>query len=326
MVPSLSIQDDYRLQTVTDVDGTTSTILWNMGNVLSELLTGGSEVNFTLSGPELDSPLERTTTTGHETLLTDHLMTALATIDDTDAVVRTTEYTAYGSVRSGADPGTIGFAGARRDPKTGLYYMRNRYYSPELGRFVSRDPIGFLGGGNMYGYVGNNPSRTRDPLGLADQFEYWDESRAQSSRQRVAAVFLVSRLTFIRRVNPFRLLPMLNLGPNFRPRSSVDKRCWQTKAEKMLVSTPWLILDIVRTGLAVGMVASLGKLRSLGRRECGRTVFSPRERALELANRYGKNRVVIKTAGGQLIRVDFTGARGDSHPPCSAEDSLCEPL
>jgi len=161
------VQDDYRLQTVTDADGSTSTILWNMGNVLSELLTGGAEVNFTLSTPEMDSPLERSpTTTGHETLLTDHLQTALATIDDTGAVVRTTEYTAYGGIRGGADPGTLGFAGARRDPKTGLYSLRNRWYDPQMGRFVSRDPEGFNGDLNVYAYAAGNPIGHVDPLGL----------------------------------------------------------------------------------------------------------------------------------------------------------------
>ena len=46
----------------------------------------------------------------------------------------------------------------RENDGTGLYYYRARYYSPELQRFISRDPIG-LGGGdvNFYRYVGNSP-------------------------------------------------------------------------------------------------------------------------------------------------------------------------
>jgi hypothetical protein len=35
-----------------------------------------------------------------------------------------------------------------------------------LQRFISEDPIGFLGGMNFYGYVGNNPISYRDPFGL----------------------------------------------------------------------------------------------------------------------------------------------------------------
>ena len=52
----------------------------------------------------------------------------------------------------------------------GLYYFRNRYMSPQLGRFMSVDPIGAWGDpqnmGNAYTYVGNNPYSRFDPLGL----------------------------------------------------------------------------------------------------------------------------------------------------------------
>ena len=49
-------------------------------------------------------------------------------------------------------------------------YSRARYYHPGLQRFVSEDPIGFLGGdANRYGYVANNPVRYGDPLGLDKQ-------------------------------------------------------------------------------------------------------------------------------------------------------------
>jgi RHS repeat-associated protein len=43
---------------------------------------------------------------------------------------------------------------------------RNRYYSPEPGRFTSKNPISFNGGNNLYGYVANNPLIYTDPSGL----------------------------------------------------------------------------------------------------------------------------------------------------------------
>jgi len=43
------------------------------------------------------------------------------------------------------------FTGRRRDPETGLQLNRNRFYHQQLGRWVSRDPIGFEGGWNLYG-------------------------------------------------------------------------------------------------------------------------------------------------------------------------------
>ncbi|WP_437339502.1 RHS repeat-associated core domain-containing protein [Sorangium sp. So ce394] len=51
------------------------------------------------------------------------------------------------------------------DPETGLHYNRYRYYDPELGRYISPDPIGYFGGLNLFAY-GPNPIGWPDPLGL----------------------------------------------------------------------------------------------------------------------------------------------------------------
>jgi RHS repeat-associated protein len=48
----------------------------------------------------------------------------------------------------------------------GFYYMKARYYDPQVGRFISEDPIGFEGGDtNLYAYVGGNPVMGVDPSG-----------------------------------------------------------------------------------------------------------------------------------------------------------------
>ncbi|GEM_PF-6641339 len=52
------------------------------------------------------------------------------------------------------------------DSETGLYYYRMRYYDSTIGRFITADPIGFLGGENFYSYVLNNPINFFDPVGL----------------------------------------------------------------------------------------------------------------------------------------------------------------
>src|SRR5207253_7804275 len=59
----------------------------------------------------------------------------------------------------------LGYTGRESD-STGLYYYRARYYHPGLARFISEDPIGLRGGVNFYAYVGNDPLRYMDPLGL----------------------------------------------------------------------------------------------------------------------------------------------------------------
>ncbi len=49
-----------------------------------------------------------------------------------------------------------------------IVIQKNRYYSSEQGRFISRDPIGYRAGVNLYGYVKNRPTYYFDPLGLRD--------------------------------------------------------------------------------------------------------------------------------------------------------------
>jgi RHS repeat-associated protein len=53
------------------------------------------------------------------------------------------------------------------DDETGLYYYGYRYYTPELGRWVNRDPIAERGGLNVYEFVGNDGVGLVDSLGLS---------------------------------------------------------------------------------------------------------------------------------------------------------------
>ena len=57
--------------------------------------------------------------------------------------------------------------GTQWDLETAVCYYRHRMYHTQLGRFGSRDPIGFRGGdNNLYRYVRNTPVTVVDPLGL----------------------------------------------------------------------------------------------------------------------------------------------------------------
>ncbi len=60
----------------------------------------------------------------------------------------------------------------REDDADGLYFYRDRYYSPDLGRFISEDPAGLDGLGNQYAYAGNNPVNYIDPFG-DESLEAW---------------------------------------------------------------------------------------------------------------------------------------------------------
>ena len=59
----------------------------------------------------------------------------------------------------------IRFQGQHFDIETGLHYNRFRYYDPDMGMFTTRDPIGLMGGDNVFQYA-PNPTGWIDPSGL----------------------------------------------------------------------------------------------------------------------------------------------------------------
>jgi RHS repeat-associated protein len=59
------------------------------------------------------------------------------------------------------------FTGQQWYSEIGLYDLRNRFYSPDIGRFLQTDPIDFdRDSTNLYRYCGNNPLTNADPFGL----------------------------------------------------------------------------------------------------------------------------------------------------------------
>jgi RHS repeat-associated protein len=78
--------------------------------------------------------------------------------------------TAFGETRREGAPGEstpLRFQGQHEDEETGLHYNRFRYYDPELGRYLSPDPVSVLGGLNPYRYAINCPTCLIDPFGLS---------------------------------------------------------------------------------------------------------------------------------------------------------------
>ena len=80
------------------------------------------------------------------------------------------EYGPFGevfcSVGDMAKVNPFGFSTKYTDNETDLLYYGYRYYSPALGRWMSRDPIEEKGGLNLYGFVDNDPVNKWDKLGL----------------------------------------------------------------------------------------------------------------------------------------------------------------
>jgi RHS repeat-associated protein len=88
--------------------------------------------------------------------------------DANGTVVWKALYSPFGNatVTTSTIENNLRFPGQYYDAETGLHYNYHRYYNPKTGRYITADPIGLMGGVNLYGYVGGNPVRWVDPLGL----------------------------------------------------------------------------------------------------------------------------------------------------------------
>ena len=80
------------------------------------------------------------------------------------ATITSYRYDAFGNLIDSSAP-EFGFSSKRYDASTSLSYFGARYYDASLGRFISRDPMGYIDGPNMYIYCSNNPIGHIDPFG-----------------------------------------------------------------------------------------------------------------------------------------------------------------
>ncbi|PBP37441.1 sugar-binding protein [Pseudomonas syringae] len=102
---------------------------------------------------------------------TDQIGTPLEMTDAEGPIVWQAKYRAWGAVEKlvvNEVEQNLRFQGQYFDVETGLHCNTFRYYDPEIGRFITQDPIGLLGGFNLYRYT-PNPVRWTDPLGLVHE-------------------------------------------------------------------------------------------------------------------------------------------------------------
>jgi RHS repeat-associated protein len=120
------------------------------------------------NGPGIDNKLKFVnSSTGAKYYMQDHLGSTIGTANASGIRRDANTYDSFGNPSDTTYRWRHQFTGRERDPLTGMQFSRARFYDPQIGRFVSEDPIGFGGGDvNLYGYVWNNPGNYTDPMGL----------------------------------------------------------------------------------------------------------------------------------------------------------------
>jgi RHS repeat-associated protein len=158
----------------------------NPANVKASYISGG-----------IDEVFVQTSGTGSSARVLIYLSDAVGSTiwltDDVGNKVAGYAYDPYGNTSAdGTADNPFQYTGRENDGN-GLYYYRARYYSPSVGRFISRDPIGLYGGINTYQYVGGNPLSRVDPHGrsfiyvaaavifvgvaIYDAYEWWHQGK-----------------------------------------------------------------------------------------------------------------------------------------------------
>ena len=138
-------------------------------------LTHGTKRTDYVYGRERLMALEGTAQTWYGS---DALGSVRQTLDATGAPLTALHYDPWGTPQRSAAPPSFGFTGERQDGTSGLVYLRARWYQPQHGRFLSRDP--FDGWSEIppslhpYAYAHNDPVQRVDPTGKwACDWGYW---------------------------------------------------------------------------------------------------------------------------------------------------------
>jgi RHS repeat-associated protein len=103
--------------------------------------------------------------------LNNYLGTPVMMTDDSGMIEWEANYKPFGEADVNPNAEAVNnfrFPGQYFDQETGLHYNYHRYYDPKTGRYLTPDPIGLVGGINLYLYAALNPINSYDNLGLKD--------------------------------------------------------------------------------------------------------------------------------------------------------------
>ncbi len=169
------------------IETTTYTYVYDNEDIIAEYRTktGKTDTTRYLHGPGIDEPLEIEKKGETYYYHADSLGSITALTDSRQKAMESYAYTSFGDLKRQGDKvkNTYTFTGREWDEETELYFYRARYYEPETGRFVTKDPSLTLSGNikipylldlsisapsqlHAYIYSIDNPINLTDPQGL----------------------------------------------------------------------------------------------------------------------------------------------------------------
>lgn len=170
--------------------GGTTQFLYDGDQLVAEYDSGGNLVRRYLHGSRVDEPMlwyEGTGFSSRRAMLADHQGSIVAVADAGDAAVSVNGFDAWGVPNDG-NLGLFQCTGQIWLPEIGLYHYKARVYSPQLGRFLQTDPVGYHDQAILYARVGNDPLNHTDPTGaigtssLTSHSSHWPPTKLGQSR------------------------------------------------------------------------------------------------------------------------------------------------
>jgi RHS repeat-associated protein len=175
---------------------TTVHYLYDSGdNLIAETLADGTPLrDYIYLDGEVIAVKEYQNNPGHYYYLNDHLGTPQQLVTAAGEIVWHAAYLPFGKAQITVEQvvNNLRFPGQYFDAETGLHYNWNRYYCPEIGRYITADPIGLAGGINLYAYTGGDPINLTDPEGLDWLMDKvsgpdWNSDEKKAKRDKIIA-------------------------------------------------------------------------------------------------------------------------------------------